>query len=84
LERLVDAIITPWHNRHLNDIAPFTGELNPSAENVALHIARSLSLPTGVTLVTVEVWETSTNRATYIPEQIIDLPIVLPAPLDSH
>jgi 6-pyruvoyltetrahydropterin/6-carboxytetrahydropterin synthase len=67
LERLVDAIITPWHNHHLNEIAPFTGHLNPSAENVALHVGQSLRLPNRVKLLCVEVWETSTNRATYLP-----------------
>jgi 6-pyruvoyltetrahydropterin/6-carboxytetrahydropterin synthase len=69
LERLVDGLIQPLHNHNLNDLPPFAGELNPSAENVALHIGRSLApqLPSRVRLVRVEVWETSTNRATYIP-----------------
>ena len=67
LERLVDVIITPWHNRHLNECPPFAQGLNPSAENVALHIGRSLKLPPKVRLVRVEVWETDTNRATYLP-----------------
>lgn len=66
LERLVDAIIAPMHNRHLNDLAPFA-QLNPSAENVALVIARSLRLPVHVSLDSVEVWETPHNRATYHP-----------------
>src|SRR5687767_3397052 len=66
LERLVDAIITPWHNRHLNDCPPFADGLNPSAENVALHIARALKLPQRVVLIKVEVWETDTNCATYV------------------
>ena len=70
LERLVDAILAPLHNRHLNEVPPFAGAgLNPSAENVALHVGRTLapSLPAAVRLTSVEVWETSTNRATYIP-----------------
>ena len=67
LERLVDAIITPWHNRNLNEVRPFEGELNPSAENVALHVGRSLRLANGVGLKSVEVWETDTNSATYRP-----------------
>src|SRR4051794_20203496 len=37
LERLVDQIISPMHNRNLNDLSPFAS-INPSAENVALHI----------------------------------------------
>jgi 6-pyruvoyltetrahydropterin/6-carboxytetrahydropterin synthase len=68
LERLVDQIIAPFHNQNLNSVSPFANEaLNPSAENVALHIGRSLTLPASAHLVKVEVWETSTNRATYIP-----------------
>jgi 6-pyruvoyltetrahydropterin/6-carboxytetrahydropterin synthase len=63
LERLVDAIITPMHNRHLNELPSFT-ELNPSAENVAWHIGESLRLPTA-RLVSVEVWETTNNSAVY-------------------
>jgi 6-pyruvoyltetrahydropterin/6-carboxytetrahydropterin synthase len=66
LERLVDAIIGPFHNRHLNEVQPFD-ELNPSAENVALHIGRSLALPVSVRLVAVEVWETGENSAVYHP-----------------
>jgi 6-pyruvoyltetrahydropterin/6-carboxytetrahydropterin synthase len=69
LERLVDAIIGPLHNSNLNDVRPFgvaDGQLNPTAENVALHVGRSLGLPAGVRLTRVEVWETSTNLATYV------------------
>jgi 6-pyruvoyltetrahydropterin/6-carboxytetrahydropterin synthase len=69
LERLLDAILAPLHNRHLNEVLPFADGLNPSAENVALHVGRTItaSLPDAVRLTTVDVWETSTNRATYIP-----------------
>jgi 6-pyruvoyltetrahydropterin/6-carboxytetrahydropterin synthase len=65
LERLVDAITGPMHNRHLNELLPFDRELNPSAENVAFHIARSLHLPPDVKLERVEVWETDENSAVY-------------------
>ena len=67
LERLVDQIISPLHNRHLNEVEPFERELNPSAENVALHVGRSLKLTNNVRLVSVEVWETDTNSAVYRP-----------------
>lgn len=70
LERLVDAIIGPFHNANLNEVWPFAkGALNPSAENVALHVGETLlpSLPHPARLLRVEVWETSSNRATYIP-----------------
>src|SRR4051812_905916 len=64
LERLLDQIITPMHNRHLNEVQAFA-QLNPSAENVALHIGRSLQLPANVRLLHVEVWETADNSAVY-------------------
>jgi 6-pyruvoyltetrahydropterin/6-carboxytetrahydropterin synthase len=64
LERLVDELIAPLHNRHLNDTSQFSA-LNPSAENVALHLGRALVLPHGVSLLGVEVWETDMNSAVY-------------------
>ena len=67
LERLVDAIVVPMHNHHLNEVEPFKSELNPTAENVAVHIARSLQLPPGVRVQSVEVWETPANSAIYRP-----------------
>src|SRR3712207_2476036 len=67
LERLVDAIVATWHNRHLNEMPPFERELNPSAENVAYHVGRSLRLPAGVRLDGVEVWETDENSAVFQP-----------------
>ena len=65
LERLVDRVVRPWHNRHLNECPPFAAELNPSAENVAYHVGRTLALPADVRLLSVEVWETDENSATY-------------------
>jgi 6-pyruvoyltetrahydropterin/6-carboxytetrahydropterin synthase len=64
LQRLLDAIIAPMHNRHLNDLAAFA-QRNPSAENVAAYIAESLVLPTGVALERVETWETPDCRAAW-------------------
>ena len=66
LERKLKKVIGPFHERHLNEVDPFTS-LNPSAENVALHIARSLELPPRVSLVAVEAWETPSNRARVKP-----------------
>jgi 6-pyruvoyltetrahydropterin/6-carboxytetrahydropterin synthase len=66
LERLADLIVVPMHNRHLNELAPFS-KLNPSAENVAVHVASKLALPEGMRLVSVEVWETPENSAVYRP-----------------
>jgi 6-pyruvoyltetrahydropterin/6-carboxytetrahydropterin synthase len=67
LEHLLEAIIEPLHNHNLNDISPFAADMNPSTENVALHIAQSLQLPPSVRLTRVEVWETSTCSAVYRP-----------------
>jgi 6-pyruvoyltetrahydropterin/6-carboxytetrahydropterin synthase len=69
LERLIDQIVRPMHNGNLNQLVPFNSELNPSAENVALHVGRSLNknLPAGVRLLSVEVWEMPTCRAVYRP-----------------
>lgn len=66
LERLVDAIIAPMHNRHLNELATFE-KLNPSAENVAMLLGQQLHLPANVRLMSVEVWETDDNSAVYRP-----------------
>ena len=66
LERLIDQIVVPWHNRHLNECPPFATELNPTAENVAFHIGRTLKLPAGVALLTVEAWETDENSAIFV------------------
>jgi len=67
LERLLDRIVAPLHNTHLNEVEPFKSGLNPSTENVALHIGRSLQLPPGVRVKSVEVWETAANSAIYRP-----------------
>jgi 6-pyruvoyltetrahydropterin/6-carboxytetrahydropterin synthase len=62
LERRLGQVIDGFHNRHLNDVIPFV-KVNPSAENVAEHIATCLELPERVWLESVEVWETPENRA---------------------
>jgi len=62
LQRIVDQIVSPMHNRHLNELREFAAS-NPSAENVALHVAQTLRLPGHIKLQTVEVWETYDCRA---------------------
>src|SRR4051812_25536262 len=66
LERVIDQVISPMQNNNLNDLPAFSS-INPSAENVALHVAGSLRLPTDaqVRLASVEVWETPDCRAVY-------------------
>jgi 6-pyruvoyltetrahydropterin/6-carboxytetrahydropterin synthase len=66
LEKAVDAVIGPLHNRHLNETGPFE-RANPSAENVAALVGRTIELTAGVSLVCVEVWETDENSAVYRP-----------------
>src|SRR5688572_29050067 len=56
LERRLNHVIEPMHNRHLNELPAFRS-MNPSAENVAMHIAETVDLPMGVKLESVEVWE---------------------------
>lgn len=71
LERLVDQIIQPWHNGHLNETEAFR-DLNPTAENVGVVIAGALRLPARVRLNSVEVWETDENRAIIRPAPRLD------------
>jgi 6-pyruvoyltetrahydropterin/6-carboxytetrahydropterin synthase len=66
LERRVDGIIGPMHNRHLNELPQFQS-VNPSAEQVAVVVGQALELPAGVRLAAVEVWETDNNSAVYLP-----------------
>jgi 6-pyruvoyltetrahydropterin/6-carboxytetrahydropterin synthase len=66
LERLVDTATRGWHNSHLNEQPAFRS-INPSAENVAVVIARTLQLPGKVRLIAVEVWETPENSARFSP-----------------
>jgi 6-pyruvoyl-tetrahydropterin synthase len=66
LQRLLDEIIKPFHNSHLNDAVAFKAR-NPSAENVALHVAEALRLPAKVKLMEVEAWETPDCRARWKP-----------------
>ena len=66
LDRLLGEITTPMHNRYLNELGAFAA-VNPTTENVAVHIATHLKLPAKVTLLSVEVWETPENSAVYRP-----------------
>jgi 6-pyruvoyltetrahydropterin/6-carboxytetrahydropterin synthase len=66
LERRLDELIAPLWDRSLNDVPAFA-QVNPSAEQVARHIARGLRLAEGVSLSEVEIWETPENSASYRP-----------------
>ncbi len=70
LEKIVDAVLDPWHEQHLNDVEPFANEaINPSAERVAEQIALAViqQLPQGVTLVESCVGEAEGCTAVYRP-----------------
>lgn len=57
LQARLNEILAPLHHRHLNDL-PMFQQANPTAENVAAHVAGAIRLPAGVSLASVRVWET--------------------------
>src|SRR5688572_2195891 len=65
---LYDGSLEPLHGHNWVVKVSVTAP-NPSAENVAVHVGRSMSprLPSGVTLRSVTVWETPENSAAYYP-----------------
>jgi 6-pyruvoyltetrahydropterin/6-carboxytetrahydropterin synthase len=70
LEKIVDRVLDPWHNQHLNDVPPFADEaINPSAEHVAEQIALAVitCLPGTVTLTETCVGEAEGCTAVYRP-----------------
>ncbi|MFW6058842.1 MAG: 6-pyruvoyl trahydropterin synthase family protein [Phycisphaeraceae bacterium] len=70
LERIVETIIAPWRNQHLNEQPPFVDQgVNPSAERVAWWIGKQTAaqLPEGVRLVDVRVGEAPGCTAVYRP-----------------
>lgn len=66
LEKQLEGVLGPWNNRHLNETETFS-RLNPSAENIAYQIARSLTLPERVRLVSVEITEAPGCMAVFRP-----------------
>ena len=76
LEALIRTIVTPWHNRRLNDLEPFKERWNPSAERVAEHIARALRplLPQHVSTWSISVTEAPGCIATYRCERAAGRP----------
>jgi 6-pyruvoyltetrahydropterin/6-carboxytetrahydropterin synthase len=71
VERELDAIIAPWHNRNLQE-SPAFATLNPSAEVVAMVIGQSLAraikgrVPTSVRVASVSVTEAPGCIATWL------------------
>ncbi len=68
LERAVDEAIAPWKGRTLNDARPFSADHLPTAEHVALAIARAVSprIPAGARLARVSVTEAPGCEATFV------------------
>lgn len=70
VERHLREIVSRFHNRNLNETAPFDA-CNPTAEHVARHIAQELarsladSLPMGVSVASVGVTEAPGCRAVH-------------------
>ena len=70
LKSVMNQAIDQLDHQYLNDIEPFREE-NPSAENIARHIYRSIKarliLETGgsIQIKKVKVWETASSAATY-------------------
>ncbi len=66
LENRLDAILSSWNNRHLNEVDTFS-RLNPSAEHVAQAIAAALDVPGEAELLSVEVTEAPGCSAVFRP-----------------
>jgi len=66
LEQVLDRAIGGFHNRNLNETAPFD-RVNPTAENVAGHLAQEIAryLPATVGIVRVSVTEAPGCEATF-------------------
>lgn len=67
VERSLKAIVEPFQERDLNEIAPFNDDVPPTTELIAKHIADRLAetLPAHVRLVSVRLTEAPGCAATY-------------------
>lgn len=66
LKQLTKGVLDTLDHKHLNEVEPFT-EINPSSENLAMHIYKELKslLPDNVSLAWVSVSEKESSKATY-------------------
>lgn len=69
VEEALDSILAQWHNRNLNDSPPFD-RVNPTAEQVAHHIANAIApnVPAPARLASVSITEAPGCEATYRPD----------------
>ena len=68
LKRYLGEILAQFDHTCLNDVPPFDG-INPSSENIAVTIYGQLQLKVtgGVSLASIEVWESPQSCITYSP-----------------
>lgn len=68
LQRGLQAVLAGLHDTFINDLPAFNG-VNPTTEQVARHICERFapSVPQGVRIVRVRVWETSGCAAAFLP-----------------
>ncbi|MGN6367823.1 MAG: 6-pyruvoyl trahydropterin synthase family protein [Phycisphaerae bacterium] len=80
VEAALNAILTPWRNRNLNDLEPFRSRVNPSAERIAEQIGKHLSAaliaadkpnPRGLRLLEVRVTEAPNCAAIWTSSAVI-------------
>jgi 6-pyruvoyltetrahydropterin/6-carboxytetrahydropterin synthase len=69
LKRHLGEVLARFDHASLNDVPPFD-KINPSSENIAMTIYDELNgrFSGGVTLATVEVWESPESRVSYSPQ----------------
>jgi 6-pyruvoyltetrahydropterin/6-carboxytetrahydropterin synthase len=69
LKRHLGEVLSRFDHTSLNEVPPFD-KINPSSENIAATIYDELKgrFSGGVTLSSVEVWESPESRVTYSPE----------------
>ena len=68
LKQAADDVVKYFDHRNINELPPFDGELNPSAENLAIFILEFLNRQVGddrVKIHKVRCYETPTSVATY-------------------
>jgi 6-pyruvoyltetrahydropterin/6-carboxytetrahydropterin synthase len=75
LKQVIHTVMEGVDHKFLNDQPPFD-KLNPSAENIAKYFYDQVSRqmegsPNGASITRVDIWETDTTRASYIPSQQI-------------
>ena len=69
LKRHLGEVLSRFDHTSLNEVPPFD-KINPSSENIAAEIYEQLKgrFSGGVTLASIEVWESPESRVTYRPE----------------